>query len=114
MNALAKKIAEDALALPEDDRAALADVLLRSLKTPAGEEIDRLWAEEAEKRVKEIEDGTVILLAGDEESFGERHSENANPWLRFAGMFEKDPLLSEVLQEIEADRRALDAEEGLP
>ena len=39
--------------------------------------------------------------------------EDANPWVRFAGMFEDDPLFEEVLQEIEADRRALDAEEGL-
>ncbi len=66
MNMLAEKLAEDALTLPDDDRAALADVLLRSLKKPAGEEIDRLWAEEAERRVKEIEDGTVTLLDGDE------------------------------------------------
>ena len=66
MNALAEKLAEDALTLPDDDRAALADVLLRSLKAPAGEEIDRLWAEEAERRVKEIEDGTVELLDGHE------------------------------------------------
>lgn len=65
MNALAEKLAEDALGLPDDDRAALADVLLRSL-TPAEEEIDRLWVEEAERRVKEIEDGTVALLDGDE------------------------------------------------
>ena len=66
MNALAEKLAEDALTLPDDDRAALADVLLRSLKRPAGEEIDRLWAEEAERRVKEIDEGTVELLDGDE------------------------------------------------
>ncbi len=66
MNALAEKLAEDALTLPDDDRAALADVLLRSLKTPAGAEVDRLWAEEAERRVKEIDDGTVTLLDGHE------------------------------------------------
>ncbi len=65
MNALAEKLAEDALALPDDDRAALADVLLRSLKTPAREEIDRLWAEEAERRIKEIDEGAVTLLDGD-------------------------------------------------
>ena len=39
--------------------------------------------------------------------------ENANPWVRFAGMFEDDPLFDEVVKEMEADRRALDAEEGL-
>ncbi len=66
MNALAERLAEDALTLPDDDRAALVDILLRSLKSPAAEEIDRLWAEEAERRVKEIEDGTVELLDGRE------------------------------------------------
>ncbi|MCP5116003.1 MAG: addiction module protein [bacterium] len=66
MNALAEKLAEDALTLPDDDRAALVDVLLRSLKTPTGEDIDRLWAEEAERRVKEIDEGTVTLLDGHE------------------------------------------------
>ncbi len=72
MNALAEKLAEDALALPDDDRAALTDVLLRSLKTPAGEEIERLWTEEAERRVKEIDDGTVTLLDGQEVMQGAR------------------------------------------
>lgn len=66
MNALAEKLAVDALTLPDDDRAALVDVLIRSLKSPAGEELDQLWAEEAESRVKEIEDGAVTLLDGHE------------------------------------------------
>ncbi len=38
--------------------------------------------------------------------------ENVNPWVRFAGMFEDDPHFEEVLKEMEADRRSLDAEEG--
>ncbi len=65
MNALAEKLAEEALTLPEDDRAALADVLLRSLKAAASDQVDVLWAEEAERRVREIEDGTVALLDGE-------------------------------------------------
>ena len=40
--------------------------MLRSLSPPGKEEIDRLWAEEAERRVREIEDGTVTLLDGHE------------------------------------------------
>ncbi len=39
--------------------------------------------------------------------------ENTNPWVRFAGMYQDDPLFDEVLTEMEADRRKLDAEEGL-
>jgi predicted RNase H-like HicB family nuclease len=35
--------------------------------------------------------------------------ENANPWVRFAGMFQDDPLFDEVVEEMEADRRELDA-----
>lgn len=65
MNALAEKLAEEALTLPEDDRAALADMLLRSLKAVASDQVDVLWAEEAERRVREIEDGTVALLDGE-------------------------------------------------
>lgn len=34
-----------------------------------------------------------------------------NPWLKFAGMFEDNPLFDEVLQEIDAYRRVLDADE---
>lgn len=65
MTALAKKIAKKALTLSEDDRTALVEVLLRSLKPPSeDEEIDRLWAKEAERRVQEIEDGKVTLLDG--------------------------------------------------
>jgi hypothetical protein len=64
MNALAEKLAEEALTLPEGDRAALADVLLRSLKVAASDQVDLLWAKEAEQRVREVEDGTVALLDG--------------------------------------------------
>lgn len=63
MTALAEKLVKEALALTGDDRAGMVDVLLRSL-TSTGEEIDRLWAEEAERRVREVEDGTVTLLDG--------------------------------------------------
>ena len=36
-----------------------------------------------------------------------------NPWLKFAGMFEDNPLFDEVLQEIEDYRRELDADEDM-
>ncbi len=65
MNALAEKLAEEALTLPDDDRAALIEVLVRSMNPPVRTEIDRLWAEEAERRVQEIEDGTVTPLDGE-------------------------------------------------
>ena len=37
-----------------------------SLNLPIDEEIDRLWAEEAERRVSQIDEGKVKLVPGDE------------------------------------------------
>ncbi len=34
------------------------------------------------------------------------------PWRKFAGMFKDNPLLDEVVEEVEAYRRELDAEQG--
>ena len=36
------------------------------------------------------------------------------PWRKFAGMFKDNPLLDEVVEEIEAYRRELDAEQEQP
>ena len=44
----------------------LADRLLESLDSEDQKRIDSLWAEEAERRVKEIEDGVVTLIPGEE------------------------------------------------
>jgi putative addiction module component (TIGR02574 family) len=54
-----------ALALPADARAMLAEHLLESLDTDDQKKIDALWAEEAERRDKEIEDGAVTPLRGE-------------------------------------------------
>lgn len=54
---LAQKFMEEALLLPREDRAKLDDKLLQSLNPPGDMDVDRLWAEEAEKRVKEYEEG---------------------------------------------------------
>jgi hypothetical protein len=42
---------------------------LKSLNLPIDDEIDRLWAEEAEHRVAQIEEGEIKLIPG-EEVFG--------------------------------------------
>lgn len=55
---------DEAMALPVELRAKLIDKLLNSLN-PAEAEIDRLWAVEAERRVAEIEAGTVEMVSGD-------------------------------------------------
>ena len=33
-----------------------------------------------------------------------------HPWMKFAGMFEDDPMFDQVVEEIEAHRRELDAD----
>ena len=61
-----EKVLSEAMSLPPDARALLADKLLHSLDSPGREEIDRLWAEEAERRVRQIESGEVKPIPGDE------------------------------------------------
>ena len=55
-----------ALALPPEARAVLAEHLLESLSAEDQQRLDRLWAEEAERRDKEIDDGIVIAVPGEE------------------------------------------------
>lgn len=55
-----------ALALPPSARAMLAEHLMKSLDAEDQERIDLAWAEEAERRDKEIEDGTVTTIPGEE------------------------------------------------
>ena len=60
------KITEEALSLPADARLSLVEKLLSSLNLPTEAEIDRLWAEEAERRVSQIERGEAKLVPGEE------------------------------------------------
>ena len=57
---------EEALELKLDDRAALAEKLLRSLEGISEADNERLWLAEAERRLQEIESGQVEALAGEE------------------------------------------------
>jgi len=59
------KVIEEALSLPADARLNLIEKLLLSLNLPIDEEIDRMWAEEAEHRISQIEEGKVKLVPGD-------------------------------------------------
>lgn len=61
-----EEIMSAALALPPSARAMLAEHLMESLNSEDQERIDALWAEEAERRDKEIEDGIVTAIPGDE------------------------------------------------
>ncbi len=59
------EILKGALSLPPGERAMLADHLLASLDGPDQKEIDAAWAEEAERRMREIDEGKVETIDGD-------------------------------------------------
>jgi len=65
MPTVAKRVFDEALALPVDARLGLVEMLLSSLNLPSQNEIDRLWAEEAERRVAAIDRGEVSLIPGE-------------------------------------------------
>jgi hypothetical protein len=64
MPVVAKKVFDEALSLPAETRASLVEKLLTSLNLPTQPEIDRLWAEEAEHRIAQIDKGEVELVSG--------------------------------------------------
>lgn len=51
------RVIDEALSLPSNVRLSLVEKLLTSLNLPIDKEINRLWAEEAERRVSQIEEG---------------------------------------------------------
>lgn len=66
MATVASKVFDDALSLPVEARVRLVERLLASLNLPVQAEVDRLWAEESERRVSQIERGEVELIPGEE------------------------------------------------
>lgn len=60
------KLLAKALLLPADERASLVEKLLQSLNLPTEAEVDRLWVEEAERRVSQIEAGEVEVIPGEQ------------------------------------------------
>jgi len=66
MSTPSERVVEEALSLPVEARLSLVETLLTSLNLPVSEEIDRLWAEEAERRVSQIEAGEAKLIPGEE------------------------------------------------
>ena len=66
MGLVAEKVFDEALSLPADARMILVERLLNSLNLPTQRKIDKLWAEEAERRVSQIDNGEVELVPGEE------------------------------------------------
>lgn len=62
MNTQSQKLLTAALGLPETERAGLAASLLRSLDAPEDLGSEAAWTAEIERRIQEIDDGTVDLV----------------------------------------------------
>jgi len=60
-----RKIIEEALSLPMEERALIADSLLRSLNMP-NTAIDAKWTEVAKRRLQELRSGKVKPIPGDD------------------------------------------------
>ncbi len=56
----------DAFALPAEDRATLAGLLIESLEPPPDADVEQAWAKEAERRWKEIETNAVRTIPWEE------------------------------------------------
>jgi len=55
-----------ALSLSPGARAMLADHLLESLQDESQKRIDAIWAEEAERRARAVDEGRAKLIPGEE------------------------------------------------
>ena len=60
-----KKIEEEALSLAIEARAALAGKLLMSLEEPSTSELERLWLDEAERRLNTYRSGKIQGIPAD-------------------------------------------------
>ena len=65
MPTVTERVVEEALELPADARLGLVERLLTSLNLPSQPDIDRLWADEVERRVTQVDRGEVELIPGE-------------------------------------------------
>lgn len=59
MTAESKRVLQDALALPPTERAMLVEEILSSFDFPSRQQVDALWAKEAEDRIDAYERGDM-------------------------------------------------------
>jgi len=60
-----KELIAEAISLPVEERAILADTILRSLNPPDSD-MDRRWVAVARRRLTELRSGQVEAVPGDE------------------------------------------------
>ena len=61
-----ERLVEQALKLPSESRARLADLLVESLDAAALGRIDRLWIAEAKRRRDDVRAGRVKTVSGEQ------------------------------------------------
>jgi putative addiction module component (TIGR02574 family) len=61
-----ERVAEQAMKLPAESRAELADRLVESLDSEEIGRVDRLWLDEAKRRRDEVRSGRVKTISGDD------------------------------------------------
>jgi hypothetical protein len=61
-----QQLEAEALKLDVPDRAKLAETLLQSLDALTDDQLERLWAEEAQRRDDEIDAGEVDMRAAED------------------------------------------------
>ena len=62
----AEKLEAEIMKLSPEARAALAEKIILSLEEPSESENERLWVEEAERRLKEMRQGVVAEVPAEE------------------------------------------------
>jgi hypothetical protein len=65
MTAAAKKVLDEALALPEEDRRRVVEALLDTMDPDVASEIEVAWLEEARQRAGRLERGEVKARDGE-------------------------------------------------
>ena len=60
-----QQLIDEAVSLPVEERALVADSLLRSLNAPEGE-AERKWVALAQRRLAEVRSGQVKPITGEE------------------------------------------------
>lgn len=73
MNISVEQISEEALSLPSEARALLADRLVESLDPAEDGYIRQLWMKEARRRIAEVRSSNVETISG-EEAFAQVHA----------------------------------------
>ncbi len=65
MSSLIDELSRKARALPPEERIRLAEELISSVQD-SDEEIEAAWAQEIERRLEEVENGTAKLIPAEE------------------------------------------------